>query len=72
VGIYCPTLLKWFACTLQRKVFENMRYTLMKKEGFSLQYSAVKNWPMMQRWATHYIEIFLIRLQDIYSRNLRL
>jgi len=43
-----------------------MRYKLMKKEGFSLQCSIVKSWPMMQCWATH-IVIFIIRLQDIYS-----
>jgi len=30
-------------CTLQRKLFENMRYTLMKKEGFSSQESTVKS-----------------------------
>jgi hypothetical protein len=57
-------------CTLQRKLFENMRYTLLKKAGFSLQYSRVKSWTLMHCWATH-IVIFIICLQDIYSRNMK-
>ena len=43
----------------------------MKKEGFSSKQSIVKSWPMMQCWATHYVVIFIIRSQDIYSRNMK-
>jgi hypothetical protein len=58
-------------CTLQRKLFENMRYTLMKKEGFSPQESTVKSRLMMQCPDIHYIVNFIIRSQDTYIRNMK-
>jgi len=48
-----------------------MRYTLMKKEGFSSQESTVKSRLMMQCSDTHYIVNFITRSQVIYSRNMK-
>jgi len=48
-----------------------MRYKLMKKEGFSSQDSTVKSRLMMQCSDTRYTVNFIIRLQDIYSRNMK-
>lgn len=65
---FCAELTE---CTLQRKLFENMRYTLMKKEGFSPQERTVKSRLTVQCSDTHYIVNFIMRSQVIYSQNIK-
>lgn len=65
---FCAELTE---CTLQRKLFEKMHYTLMKKEGFSPPESTVKSRLMVQCSDTHHTVNFIICSQVICIRNMK-
>jgi len=48
-----------------------MRYTLLKKEGFSPQERIVKSRLTVQCSDTHYIVKFIMRSQVIYGQNMK-
>ena len=70
-GHLLSSIIEVFCMYITNKIIWNMRYTLMKKEGFWSQESTVKSRLMMQCSDTHYIANCIIRSQDIYSRNMK-